>query len=170
MATENLVNGPAFLSIGAQYSGGSLSDLGYAVGGIDLDRIDIQKPHFHDGFGEVPADIYNLGIMGVVTLRLAHLDYSVYEGLINRGAADAATGATPGYLLGKNSKFFRLGITSPLLAKPYLFYTCWMASPKEKLGNDSFAPEIRINCIPYGTSTAAGKTIAGNLLYTRTIA
>lgn len=168
MATENLVNGPAFLSIGAQESGGAMDSLGYALGGVMLTRVTINKPHMHDGFGEVPADVYNVGIMGIVTLKLAHLDYDVYESMINLPTGVADTPGVPGYLLAKNSKMFRLGITSPLLAQPYLFQWCWMESPEEILGNDSFAPTVRINCIPYGTAQG-GISIAGNKLYLRTI-
>lgn len=170
MATVNLCNGPALLSIGAQYSGGSLSELGYAMGGVFLELVEMTRPHMHDGFGDVEADTIVTGIAANITLKLAHLDYDVYESLRNRGGANTMTSPIPGYLLGKNSKFFRLGITSPHMNEPYLFYTCRMISPRENLNNDGFAPEFMIRAIPYGTSTTAGKDISSNSLYTRTIA
>lgn len=145
--------------------GGTLADLGYSLNGC---RIEIRNRFFDvmadTGGGDegVPVDVQTMGRLAIVRSRLVVFDSAVLDGL--RTIGDAATDGeleTVGMLLGANSKFSRLLITSPVAGRPWNFPTGHLIDSTEvEIGTKRTAWDIVFRAIAYiGAGTAKGKVL-----------
>jgi hypothetical protein len=149
MAKRIVVNGPALISIGAQGTSGSLSELGYAEDGVDIEIEYGDEPVFADSGGtKVPVDFQTMGKMARISFGLTVYDSDVLDSILLHGATGPGLEPAPGLLLGANSKMFRVCIAGPL-DLPHRFFFCKLdGSVRDKLGTKRRKPMVPILAIP----------------------
>lgn len=150
MATAIHVNGPCTLSYGAGGTAGGLTEIGVTEDGIDVEIVPFVDPIMADSGGpHVPVEHQDFGKIAYIRGRLTIYDSAVLEALQAMNAADGLEEPVPGKLIGANSKYFRLVLSSPIAANPYRFFYCtWNGPLAFKLGTRYTQPMVQFIAVP----------------------
>lgn len=166
MAMAIFVNGPTLVTVNG-------SELGLSDSSIQITLSTDQQDVIVDAWGGV-NDVQAMFSEASISMTLVHFDYSVLQTAILQSMGASAFGQLPvaGTLLGSNSKFMSLRMTSPTQSVPWTFPTAYLKDQPLVigLGTEKSIATLKWRAIPTYDSSPYnnGQGTAGVVLWTNT--
>ena len=158
MAQQYFTNGNTMVTVDGGELGLSESPISIT---ININHLDVAIQTFGGNHGP-PGDVQQMLADATITMVLVYFDTQALEAAVTKSIGGNSTGVMPiaGQLMGVNSKFSTLTLSSPVGGLPWTFPAAYLTgSPVTyPIGNERTLAAMTWRAIPYkqNPSTAAG--------------